>query len=108
MALPQALSLRTSGQGLRDLQAHQRDRKYQLVAFGIPVAVVQAAVEEDFVAAAEVLVFVVPGALPVGLVVLLAEKKMYIYKLRLQQSFSYNNSEISSVRTVLALWSMRV
>ena len=73
MAVQEALTPRALSQGLRALQVHRRAHKYQLVAFGILAAVVLAVVEGDFVAAVEVLVFVVPVEPPVGLVVLRAE-----------------------------------
>ena len=75
MALPETFSPRALSQGLRALQAHQRVHKYQLVAFGILAAVVPTAAEGDFVAAVEVLIFVVPVEPLVGLVVLWAEIK---------------------------------
>lgn len=75
MALPQLFSPRAEGQGLRVLQAHRRVHKYQPVVFGSPVAVVQAAVGGDFVAAAEVLISAAPVELLGGLVVLWAEIK---------------------------------
>lgn len=70
MALLRSFSPKTEDQGLRALQANQRVHKYQLVVFGSPVAVVQAAVEGDFAVAVEVLVFAALEELPVGLVVL--------------------------------------
>lgn len=78
MALPETFSPRALSQGLRALQVHRRVHKYQLVAFGILAAVVLAVAEGDFVAAVEVLVFVVPVEPPVGLVVLRAEMKLFI------------------------------
>ena len=78
MALPKTFSLRALSQELRALQAHQRVHKYQLVVFGILATVVPIVAEGDFVAAVEVLVFVVPAEPPVGLVVLWAEIKLFI------------------------------